>query len=349
MSVIYTQGGASTIADATTTTAGKVRLATIAEAGGVSELIAVTPAGLQAEIAGLTGGLTYRGLIDVSAFATTLVNASQGDYYKIDTGGTAGDGRVYDSGDAIVINADMGGVYADAKLDKIDNVDPTTSDEITGNHNATSYAGTSTDSVTTHLDGIDSALGLRAPIASPALTGTPTAPTATAGDSSLQIASTAFVAGELSTLASTDLTDSADLARLASPALTGTPTTTTATAGDNSTRIASTAYVDNAVAGGGGGTSYTYSAITSASSPVTAQAWYHYSADASTGAIALNLPALNTFADGDEIRVKLRDASNALTITANGSENIDGSNTYVLDVAYSAITLVAGSTEWEVI
>ena len=103
------------------------------------------------------------------------------------------------------------------------------------------------------------------------------------------------------------------------------------------------------VGGGGGGTSYTYSAITSASSPVTAQAWYHYSADASGGAIALNLPALSTFSDGDEIRVKLRDASNALTITANGSENIDGSNTYVLDVAYSAITLVAGSTEWEVI
>ena len=96
-----------------------------------------------------------------------------------------------------------------------------------------------------------------------------------------------------------------------------------------------------------GGTSYTYSAITAGTT--TAQAWYHYSVDTSSGAVTINLPALSGLTDGDEIRVKLRDATNSVTIDANASENIDGSLTYTLDVAYQAVTLVVGSTEWEVI
>lgn len=44
----------------------------------------------------------------------------------------------------------------------------------------------------------DSAIALRAPIASPTLTGVPKAPTATAGDSSTQIATTAFVSSAVS-------------------------------------------------------------------------------------------------------------------------------------------------------
>jgi len=130
MSVIYTSGGAASIADATTTTSGKVRLATIAEAGGSSELIAVTPAGLQAEIAGIVSGITYRGTIDVADFGTTLANATQGDYYKISTGGTSG-GVTYDADDAIIVNADMGGTFDDAKLDRIDNVDSELIDDTT--------------------------------------------------------------------------------------------------------------------------------------------------------------------------------------------------------------------------
>ena len=137
-------------------------------------------------------------------------------------------------------------------------------------------------------------------------------------------------------------------APLASPAFTGTPTSTTPTQGDNSTTLATTAYVDTAVAGagGGGGTSYTYSAI---SATTTAQAWYHYSVDTSGGAVTLNLPALSSVTDGDEIRVKLRVAGNDLTIDANSTETIDGQQTQTLSVATSAITLVAGSTEWEIV
>lgn len=46
---------------------------------------------------------------------------------------------------------------------------------------------------------VNTALGLKAPLASPALTGTPTAPTATAGNNSTQIATTAFVTSAVST------------------------------------------------------------------------------------------------------------------------------------------------------
>lgn len=72
-----------------------------------------------------------------------------------------------------------------------------------------------------------------APLASPALTGSPTAPTQTTGDNSTKIATDAFVAAAI-----------APLAPLASPALTGAPTAPTQSAGDSSTKVATTAYVD---------------------------------------------------------------------------------------------------------
>lgn len=87
------------------------------------------------------------------------------------------------------------------------------------------------------------AINLRAPLASPALTGTPTAPTAAVDTNTTQLATTAYVIGQgylkSSTAAST-------YAPLASPSLTGTPTAPTPAANNNSTRIATTAYVDAA-------------------------------------------------------------------------------------------------------
>ena len=63
------------------------------------------------------------------------------------------------------------------------------------------------------------------------------ATTATAGDNSTAVATTAFVQGEI-----------ADFASLASPALTGTPTAPTAAGGTNTTQIATTEFVTSAVA-----------------------------------------------------------------------------------------------------
>jgi hypothetical protein len=115
---------------------------------------------------------------------------------------------------------------------------------------------------------VDSSIALTA---SPAFTGTPTAPTPATGDSSTKIATTAWVnaqgfgtgSGNVSGPSSSSSADIAtfsgtngktiqdsgtaisSLAPVASPALTGTPTAPTASAGDNSTKVATTAYVKN--------------------------------------------------------------------------------------------------------
>lgn len=115
----------------------------------------------------------------------------------------------------------------------------------------------------------------RAPLASPAFTGSPTAPTPSATTNSTRIATTAFVQGKVSDLQSS-IASKADLesatnpsangaaspgtastasrsdhvhptdttrAPLASPAFTGSPTATTPATTNSSTRIATTAYV----------------------------------------------------------------------------------------------------------
>jgi hypothetical protein len=71
-----------------------------------------------------------------------------------------------------------------------------------------------------------------APLASPTFTGVPAAPTATAGTSTTQLATTAFVTTGLNLKAN-----------IASPSLTGTPLSTTAAADTNTTQIATTAFV----------------------------------------------------------------------------------------------------------
>lgn len=109
-----------------------------------------------------------------------------------------------------------------------------------------------------------------APKASPALTGTPTAPTAPAGTNTTQLATTAFVAGAVSDVvggapaalntlgelasavgndanfATTIASALALKAPLASPAFTGTPTAPTAAPGTNTTQLATTAFVASA-------------------------------------------------------------------------------------------------------
>jgi len=83
-----------------------------------------------------------------------------------------------------------------------------------------------------------------APLASPALTGTPTAPTATPLTNNTQIATTAYTDSAISVEKARAQAAEALLAPLASPALTGTPTAPTPSTGDSSTKIATTAWVN---------------------------------------------------------------------------------------------------------
>lgn len=113
---------------------------------------------------------------------------------------------------------------------------------------------------------------LKAPLASPAFTGTPTAPTAAPGTNTTQLATAAFVAAALAALVdsspaalntlnelaaalgndanfATTLTNALALkAPLASPTLTGIPAAPTAAVDTSTTQIATTAFVMGAVA-----------------------------------------------------------------------------------------------------
>ena len=97
--------------------------------------------------------------------------------------------------------------------------------------------------VTAETSRAEAAEALKAPLASPALTGIPTAPTASALTDSTQIATTAYTDSAVSVETARAEAAEALKAPLASPALTGTPTVPTATVGTNTTQAASTAFV----------------------------------------------------------------------------------------------------------
>lgn len=88
-----------------------------------------------------------------------------------------------------------------------------------------------------------------APKASPALTGTPTAPTPAQSNNGTQIATTAFTQLLVSALNNTLTNALALKAPLASPALTGAPTAPTPAQTVNNTQVATTAFVKAALAG----------------------------------------------------------------------------------------------------
>ena len=150
---------------------------------------------------------------------------------------------------------------------------------LTGLSTATSTVVAATDSILVAIGKLQAQVTLQAPLASPALTGVPTAPTAANGTSTTQIASTAFVqaqlaassvpaasetvAGKVELATAAETTTGTDNTRavhpaglkveldkkapLASPALTGTPTAPTASPGTDTTQLANTAFVKAAV------------------------------------------------------------------------------------------------------
>ena len=85
---------------------------------------------------------------------------------------------------------------------------------------------------------IQTAVNSKADTLSPTLTGTPLAPTATAGTVSTQVATTAFV--------DTAVSNGVAAAKV-SPAFTGVPTAPTASFGTSSTQLATTAFVQTAL------------------------------------------------------------------------------------------------------
>ena len=133
--------------------------------------------------------------------------------------------------------------------------DLTTTNSRTPTAHASSHASAGTDPITiaeSQVTGLVADLAAKAPLASPALTGSPTAPTQAAGDNSTKLSTTAYADSAVGVETSRATTAEAILAPKASPALTGSPTAPTQAAADNSTKIATTSYVDNLAPGSRG-------------------------------------------------------------------------------------------------
>lgn len=178
---------------------------------------------------------------------------------------------------------------------------------------AEALAGTDTSRAITAV-GLKAVADTKAPLASPALTGTPTAPTAAGGTNTTQIATTAFVKaavdavldappgaldtlnelaaalGDDSNFASTVTAALAAKAPLASPTLTGVPAAPTAATGTNTTQLATTAFVQAQIA----------STVPAASDTVAGKVELATPAEATTGTatgLAVTPEGLKTVAD----------------------------------------------------
>ena len=165
---VKTALASATIADATTTTKGKVELATNTETtAGTDTSRAVTPAGLKAvaDTKAPTASPTLTGTpvapTAASGTSTTQIATT-----------------------AFVQTAITNATIADATTTTKGKVELATTAEAT--------AGTDESRAVTPA-GLKIVADTKAPVASPALTGAPTAPTATAGTNTQQLATTAFV------------------------------------------------------------------------------------------------------------------------------------------------------------
>ena len=177
-------------------------------------------------------------------------------------------------------------------------------DDMAADHSASNYTPSNT-TIEGHLSGVDSALGNKQPLDAQ-LTDvaglTPSNNHVIIGDGSN------FTASQL---ASTQLSDSADLARLASPALTGTPTAPTQSAGDNSTKIATTAYVDSAVTSAGGNQITDIEIKTG--STFTAEANHLYLCGYTSGTQTITFPDASSSTAGDIIGLSTQSATRAVS------------------------------------
>lgn len=175
-------------------------------------------------------------------------------------------------GDGVVFGgADLSGVGSADKLTTPRNI--ALSGTVTG---TVAFDGSADVTISTSVgSSLQSSLDAKAPLASPALTGTPTVPTAAVDTNTTQAASTAFVVGQAGTVtplingtaaagsslrySRADHIHPTDTTRapLASPSFTGVPTAPTPTVGTNTTQIATTAMIQSEIANKRAWTNYT--------------------------------------------------------------------------------------------
>lgn len=202
----------------------------------------------------------------------------------------------------------------------------------------------------------------RAPLASPGLTGTPTAPTAAVDTNTTQLATTAFVVGQAGSatplingtaavgtslrFARQDHVHPTDTTRapLASPTFTGTPAAPTPAADTNTTQVATTAFVIGQASSTAGaalgtaavGTSLKYARADHVHAMPTRSQIGAPTADVSNGGFKLTNVAdpvsaqdaatknyVDNVASGLDVKQSVRAATTA-NITLSGTQTIDG-------------------------
>lgn len=165
------------------------------------------------------------------------------------------------------------------------------------------------------VTGLVSDLALKAPLASPAFTGAPTAPTPSLGDDSTLIATTAFVEDVVDTLV----------------------TGVSSVFGRTGVVVAANAdYVDEQTKNA------------DATLALTKQTTY-VEATAGVSGIMLTLPPVAT-SDKYVVIVKKADSAvGTVTVKGNASENIDGVNTYVITSQYAFVALECDGNNWLIV
>lgn len=170
-----------------------------------------------------------------------------------------------------------------------------------------------------------------APLASPALTGNPTAPTPAPGDNDTSIATTAFVAA-LGALK----------ADLASPTFTGNPAAPTQAAGDKSTKLATTAFVRTPG----------IQSVTSAATVTPTFADDQVNITAQAAALNLANPT-GTAQDGAGIVIRIKDNGTARAITYGTQYRAFAaslpSTTIINKTLYLGMIYNAADTKWDVV
>jgi phage-related tail fiber protein len=228
--------------------------------------------------------------------------------------------------------------------------------------NPTTVAGYGLTDVYTKTE-LDQALALKAPLASPALTGSPTAPTPLAGNNSTQLANTAFVQAAISKLIAsapgaldtlnelaaalgndpnfaTTMTNALALkAPLASPALSGTPTAPTKSRFDASAGLATTEFVQRAL----GSLSGNFTIM--ANTQLTAE---HVGARIEVvNSITVTLPDVGSVPVGSQILLTTAVANSALTVkTGNvlALNNISVPTPYAMGASSDVLLINDGFT-----
>lgn len=176
-------------------------------------------------------------------------------------------------------------------------------------------------------DQVDSLESTKAPLASPALTGTPTAPTAAGGTSTTQLATTAFVQSAVAAAAP----DLSPYAPKASPVFTGNPVAPTPAQFDNDTSLATTAFVRRALGSNADVNSF------SANATLTAAHVGQLLVASASGGFTLTLPSASAVQAGGAIEI-FNGSGSAIAVQRAGADTI-----WVDTNGYNKASMTVGS------